>query len=153
MYSKREQFLDQVGSEDALHVFNEELKSNGISIKTYTKLFVFLQHQLPAEKDKLIYLPVEKEWQRNKTKLTDAKLFGLLSELCELVRSYVEFSWEDSFFSTLLSDKPFKQMGKQMDEMESLSSLREILNCAGELLREENPSARMQWEDDPPENG
>lgn len=148
MYTKRDQLLDIAGSEETLAAINSILKKENISTEAYAQAFTILNHQVPANNDKLTYYPVDKEWRRDRRPMTDAKLFGLLNETCDFIRLFIQYSWEECLFSAWMSDKPLKKAEKAMDDMESLGSLQAIINRASELMSSTETSARVHWEEE-----
>lgn len=141
---KSDHLYDPAAQDEAIQKAIAVLKEDGISVTAYAKLFCYFQHDKP----KLVYNEIDNEWKRDRVKITDAKMFGWLGELCELMHTAIQFAWEDSIFSAWMTDKPLKKAEAAMDELESLSSLREILKEASQHMLDQDCSGRIHWDGD-----
>lgn len=155
MYTQNTKLLDLLGDEELLFYIHNILKEKKITPDSYAEIFCLLHSREAMPEEKVSCDAEGKTWYRGENKLTDAKLFGLLNDTCEIITLYVNAAWEESLFSAWITDKPLKRAQKAMEDMESLSSLRSILAQCAESLRFGNPQQEetegMGWEDIPEE--
>ena len=156
MYIQNTRLLDLLGDEELLFYIHNILREKKITPDSYAEIFCLLHSREAAPEDRVNCDAEGKTWYRGESKLTDAKLFGLLNDTCEIISLYVNSAWEDSLFSAWITDKPLKRAQKAMEDMESLASLRSILARCAESLRLDNDqqedNEHMDWEDTPEEN-
>jgi len=134
LYTQNSQLLDLIGDEDLLYYIHSILKDKKITSDAYADIFCLIHSREAVSEEMLTYDTESDTWHRGTKVLTDARLFGLLNTVCEIITLYVDSAWEDSLFSAWMSDKPLKRAQKAMEDMESLSSLRIILSRCAETL-------------------
>jgi len=118
------------GQIEILPAVHDILAEHHISDISYAKVFQLLYSASACEGSKVSFCNGTQEWKMGKRSLSDARLFCLLGNVCDVIHSYVLASWEECIFSAWSSDKEVLKVEREMDEMENLTHLRSILKLA-----------------------
>jgi hypothetical protein len=144
--NNKEMLLDLLQQrQELLPVIHSILADDGISEVSYANVFslVFFSEAQDVESE-IAYCKGAEEWRQGKITLTDAKLFSLLAQVCDIVRYYVLASWDDCILSAWGKGKEILKAEKEMTEMESLAHLHNILKIASESMVY-NSDGVMAW--------
>jgi len=117
--------------QELLPLIHDILAEDAISETSYANVFslVFFAEAQCDDKE-VAYCKGAEEWRQGKIALTDAKLFSLLAQVCDIIRYYVLASWDDCILSAWGNSKEILRVEKEMTEMESLAHLNNILKIA-----------------------
>lgn len=121
--------------EDLLPVIHSILAEDAITETSYANVFslVFFTETEDSNSE-VAYCKGAEEWRQGKQTLTDAKIFALLAQVCDIVRYYVMASWDECILSAWGNSKEIVKVEKEMSEMESLPHLHNILKIASESM-------------------
>lgn len=126
----------------------EVLREYDISEQAYARIFCIMHSESLPEEERVSFNAIENVWKRKKKKLTDLSVFMLMWMTCSAIRQFVLSEWKNCLFSAWIPESAIKKIEHTMDEMETLSSCRSIINLAAELTVQKNsPTAKIQWDD------
>ena len=148
MFRTKDELMDLLdGRTEMLPLIHDALAEHHITDASYSDIFQLLysSHLTPPSQT-VSYSAASKEWKMGKKVLSDVKVFGLLSKVCDIIRYYVRSSWEECIFSAWMDDSELEKTEKDMDNMESLSHVRAILKLASSSMTSSD-DVKMDWSD------
>lgn len=135
--TNHERLLDLLHDrEEFIPLIHDSLAEHHISDDSYAQIFRLIHFSMAdSPENEVAFCKGTKEWRRGKRPLSDAKLFVLLNQVCDIVRYYVLSSWDECIFSAWTSDsKEVLKVEREMETMEGLAQLRAILKGAAEMM-------------------
>lgn len=135
------------GKEELLEEIDAIIHQFALTEKMYARVFCLLNFDSLPRCEQLTFSPADKAWMRNGRTLSDVKLFSILSNVCDVVREYVNYSWESCVFSSWMSNRELQKAEKDMDNMESLVKMKSVIRIAADFMRTDDHSGKVRWDD------
>lgn len=130
---------------DILDRVHEILIKDGLSENSYAQVFALLFYDSRSPDERISCSSVEKIWKRGDHTLSDVKLFSALNQCCDLIHTYVLYSWEQCVFSAWAPRKEVVKAESEMDAMEALNHARNIIGMAATLMPCQACDTRISW--------